>query len=47
MKYRKTSIDVSNLKNQSGAEFSAVVIINKCMAGRPYRLFNVPMRFPA
>jgi hypothetical protein len=28
-------IDVSKLKNQSSAEFSAVVIINKCMAGRP------------
>ncbi|MDH3800030.1 MAG: hypothetical protein OES70_15385 [Desulfobacterales bacterium] len=28
-------IDVKRLKNQSGAEFSAVVIINKCMAGRP------------
>lgn len=27
-------IDVKRLKNQSGAEFSAVVIINKCMAGR-------------
>ena len=28
-------IDVRLLKNQSIAEFSAVVIINKCMAGRP------------
>ena len=28
-------IDVRGLKNQSGAEFSAVVIINRCMAGRP------------
>jgi hypothetical protein len=28
-------IDVKLLKNQSSAEFSAVVIINKCMAGRP------------
>lgn len=28
-------IDVKLLKNQSIAEFSAVVIINKCMAGRP------------
>jgi hypothetical protein len=28
-------VDVRGLKNQSGAEFSAVVIINKCMAGRP------------
>jgi hypothetical protein len=28
-------IDVKKLKNQSSAEFSAVVIINKCLAGRP------------
>ena len=28
-------VDVKLLKNQSSAEFSAVVIINKCMAGRP------------
>ena len=28
-------VDVKSLKNQSSAEFSAVVIINKCMAGRP------------
>jgi hypothetical protein len=28
-------IDIRLLKNQSIAEFSAVVIINKCMAGRP------------
>jgi hypothetical protein len=28
-------IDVRGLKNQSGAEFSAVVIINRCMVGRP------------
>ena len=28
-------IDVKKLKNQSSAEFSAVVIINKCMVGRP------------
>jgi hypothetical protein len=28
-------VDVKRLKNQSSGEFSAVVIINKCMAGRP------------
>jgi hypothetical protein len=28
-------IDVRGLKNQSAAEFSAVVIINRCLAGRP------------
>jgi hypothetical protein len=28
-------IDVKGLKNQSTTEFSAIVIINKCMAGRP------------
>lgn len=28
-------IDVKNLKNQSISEFSAIVIINRCMAGRP------------
>ncbi len=28
-------IDVNGLKSQSTAEFSAIVIINRCMAGRP------------
>ena len=28
-------VDVKSLKNQSGQEFSAIVIINRCMAGRP------------
>lgn len=28
-------IDVRGLKSQSTAEFSAIVIINRCMAGRP------------
>ena len=28
-------IDVKGLKSQSTAEFSAIVIINRCMAGRP------------
>ena len=28
-------IDVKGLKNQSTAEFSAIVILNRCMAGRP------------
>ncbi|MGD9080086.1 MAG: hypothetical protein PVG96_12130 [Desulfobacterales bacterium] len=28
-------VDVKGLKNQSTSEFSAIVIINKCMAGRP------------
>ena len=28
-------IDVKGLKNQTAAKFSAVVIINRCMAGRP------------
>ena len=28
-------IDVKELKNQSTTEFSAIVIINMCMAGRP------------
>ena len=28
-------IDVQRLKNQSTSEFSAIVIINRCMAGRP------------
>ena len=28
-------IDVKRLKNQSTSEFSAIVIINRCMAGRP------------
>jgi glycine cleavage system pyridoxal-binding protein P len=28
-------IDVKGLKNQTAAKYSAVVIINRCMAGRP------------